>query len=669
MRFARKEATMIIKARLGLPVVLAALLLGTVTAFVYPPVLHGQTAQQKAPEPQKTVAPPSPTAIPPAEIAAQATQVSNLLRMRLSRLAPSLEIEKIQHLLPRISEQIDLRLADTAQFLEEQPTLEALQAHQQAWQQTELETSGWLKVLTDRAVALRAAQDQLSGLKQTWAKTLDAAQASQAPGPVLQQARQVLADISAAEAPIEMQRGSVLDLQSRVAKELSRCNTALSQIAEAQQLAVGSILRRDGLPIWKPALWVRAQARLAIATRKVAADSYREISDYVSGLSGVLFRHALILAGLLLLFCGMRTHLHRWKTSDEGGSSTIAGLDHPYAAAFLLFFFLISGPLSEAPPTVKALAGIMAVAPMIRLTRSVIDPRVVSELFALWALFTIDAVRQAFAGAPLIDQIILVFETVAGMAVFGWSLLFGHLRVSAVRAKGSAQTRTLRAIAGLAFFILGAATVAGVTGYVRLCRILASEVLAGGVTALALYAGVRVASGMVAFFLRVWPLRLLHMVAHHRDLLERRVHRFLLWAAAITCVARLLYYIGLLQPTLSLGSAILDTKLERGSISVSIGDIIAFFLTVWISYLFSAFLRFALTGGRLLPDRDPAGRVLCRIEPSQLYHPRPRVCSGSRRSWCRPHQGDGSCRSVRCGHRLRPPERGEQLCLRADPAL
>jgi small-conductance mechanosensitive channel len=136
--------------------------------------------------------------------------------------------------------------------------------------------------------------------------------------------------------------------------------------------------------------------------------------------------------------------------------------------------------------------------------------------------------------------------------------------------------------------------VAGVAGYLRLCRILTSGVLAGGVTALALYAGVHVTGGVVAFFLRVWPLRLLHMVAHHRDLLERRAHKLFIWIAVVTWAARSLDYVGLLQPTLSLGSAILDTKLERGSISVSIGDIIAFFLTVWISYLFSAFLRFAL---------------------------------------------------------------------------
>jgi len=565
-------------------------------AFFCSLTLCAQTSgqNQNVPAPQKVPAPPSPEAIPVPEIATQATEVSDLLRTLLSKLAPSLEIEKIQYFLPRVSGQIDSKLLDTTRLLEEQPTLEALQAQHQAWQQLELETSGWLRVLTERAVALRTALNQLSNLKETWATTLDAAQASKAPGPVLQQAREVLVAINNAQTPIETQRATVLNLQSQVAQELSKCNTVLAQIAEAQELAVGGLLRRDGLPIWNAALWARAQDRLPIAARQGAPNFCREAADYARSFSGIALRHLLILVGLLLLFCGMRTHLHRWKTHDEEGSSAIAVLDHPYAAAFLTFFLFIGGPYSAAPATVKELFGIMAVAPMIRLVRPVIDPRVVLELFALWALFAIDVARQAFAGTPLIGQIILIFETAAGMLVFGWSLLFGQFRASTVRAAGSAQMRALRVIVVLAFFTLAAAMIAGVAGYLRLSRILTSEILAGGITALALYAGVRVASGVVAFAFRVRPLRLLHMVAHHRDLLERRAHSLLIWAAAISCAGRLLFYMGLLQPTLALGSAILDTKLERGSISVSIGDIIAFLLTVWISYLFSAFLRFVL---------------------------------------------------------------------------
>jgi len=59
-------------------------------------------------------------------------------------------------------------------------------------------------------------------------------------------------------------------------------------------------------------------------------------------------------------------------------------------------------------------------------------------------------------------------------------------------------------------------------------------------------------------------------------------------------MARLLDYLGLLGPTLSFFQALLTTKLERGSISLSVEDILVFLLTVWAAYLLSAFIRFVL---------------------------------------------------------------------------
>jgi small-conductance mechanosensitive channel len=128
----------------------------------------------------------------------------------------------------------------------------------------------------------------------------------------------------------------------------------------------------------------------------------------------------------------------------------------------------------------------------------------------------------------------------------------------------------------------------------RLARLLVSGILGGGVIALALSASVQVLGGMVALALRVWPLRRLQMVQHHRSLLEQRIYRLLVWLAIGVWLMRWLDYIGLFQPVLSFGEDVLAVKFERGSISLSLGDVVAFFLTVWVAYLLSAFIRFVL---------------------------------------------------------------------------
>src|SRR4030095_182883 len=100
--------------------------------------------------------------------------------------------------------------------------------------------------------------------------------------------------------------------------------------------------------------------------------------------------------------------------------------------------------------------------------------------------------------------------------------------------------------------------------------------------------------GLAAVALRVWPLRSLQMVQHHRDLLERKIYRLLIWAAVINGLFRYLNYLGLLDNVWSFGQALLTTKLERGTISISLGNVLEFFLTVCFAYLLSRFLRFIL---------------------------------------------------------------------------
>ena len=57
---------------------------------------------------------------------------------------------------------------------------------------------------------------------------------------------------------------------------------------------------------------------------------------------------------------------------------------------------------------------------------------------------------------------------------------------------------------------------------------------------------------------------------------------------------RYLSYLGLLDPTWGFVESVLTAKIERGTISITPGNILEFFLTVWFAYLLSRFLRFAL---------------------------------------------------------------------------
>jgi potassium-dependent mechanosensitive channel len=563
------------------------------TAFLLLTSVSGDTAEPKSADAPQTVVPPPPKTILVTEVARQATEVANLLRIYRAKLVPNPDVEVIRKLVSQVGEDIDIERADTMTILSEQPTLELLQTQDEVWQRRQLQLTGWLNLLTARATELQSMLNLLAQLQKTWADTGASAQATKAPESILQQIETTRAAIEAAQAPIQAQRAVALDLQSQVAKEVDRCSSVLAQIDELQDQAVAGILVRDGLPLWSPELWAKASSTtLSERVRKVATAYRAGILKYLHDPSQQIPLHLGLVVVLSLVFWAARRQFDHWTAAGETASSSVRVFDRPYAAALFITLFFVTSPLSQAPTTVREVFRILAFVPIILLTRPVVVAELVPGLYALGLLFAIDTVRQPFGGAPLISQGILVCETLVGMGVARW--LLRRMRNGDVISEDFSRFRLLRLGTYLFLFTFAVALVATITGYVRLASLLTSGIIGAGVMALAFYVSVRLASGLFAFALRVWPLSTLRMVLHHRDLLERRVYHLLLWLAVVGWLARYLDYVGLLEPAQSLGQAVLAAKLERGSISISVGDVLAFFLTLVAAYLLSSFIRFML---------------------------------------------------------------------------
>src|SRR5262245_63808909 len=163
---------------------------------------------------------------------------------------------------------------------------------------------------------------------------------------------------------------------------VARCNTALAEIAAVQQKLVGGLFTRDNPPVWDADLWGRAKDTLAERLPKTAASYWRDLLIYVHDPSRHMPRHiALFLVLSIVLFAARR----ECGTSDAGTRSThgTAVFDHVFAAAFLVTLIVAAAPTSPVPVAVKRLFEIIALVPIIILTRRSLPPVVVQVIYAL----------------------------------------------------------------------------------------------------------------------------------------------------------------------------------------------------------------------------------------------------------------------------------------------
>ena len=554
------------------------------------PSVRALAAEQKTAEAPKPASAP-PTVIPLADIATRATEVSNLLVILTTSAAASAQIENIAKTLPDLSKKLDAQVAATTKNLEAEPSLDTLQSLQQDWQRRELETKRWLSRLTAQATKLEAALTQLGDRQKTWSSTRAAAQETKAPDPILQQIDATLAAITAAQGQIQSERTALLNLQSRVALEVTKCGTALTQIGQVQQKAVAGILLPEMPPIWQPGSWADALTALPEHVRSIAAADWSDIVTYArepgdGAVHGALF---IILA---LVFAAARRKADVWEKSGAAASSALSVFERPYAAALATTLFISTSPFFQMPTALRQLLTVVALAPMLRLARPMVSASVATVIYAFCFLFAVDTLRQAFGGIHVIGQAMLVGETVA--AIFVLFSMRRHYRQIILERAESSGLIVLKLGRLLLITVLLVGLLAAIAGYARLARLLTPGIFVGGVVAVAMFACLRVTAGLIALALRVWPLRLLQMVQHHRDLLEKKVYRLLIWATVLGGLIRYLNYLGLLDNAWSFAQALLATKIERGTISISLGNVLEFFLTVYFAYLLSRFIRFVL---------------------------------------------------------------------------
>ncbi|MGA9578822.1 MAG: mechanosensitive ion channel domain-containing protein [Terrimicrobiaceae bacterium] len=542
------------------------------------------------------------------DVAARATEVADLIRESNAKLASGAEIKAIDESLPDTARLIDLEAWMTTQMLRQQPTLDSLERQQLLWQQRQEITTTWLNTLTHRANSLQDILNRLSELNQTWTATRAAAQAANAPQPILQQIDEALGAIATAETPLDSQRTAVLDLQARVAREVAQCGSVLAEIDRSQQKVVSGILVRKSA-IWSGKLWAGAGQALHDRVRRISNTLLQDGLEYLRDPSKGMPMHVGLLVLLTLLFRVVRWKSDQWSITGQSGSPASNVFRSPFAAALLVTLAILTIPFLQAIPlSIREMFQVLACVPIILLIRPVAGAWAMRGLYSLSFFFAIDTLRIAFSDGAPIDEAILLFEALAGFFVSAW--LLAKTWRAPEELSGQAGLSILRWGASIFLLIFGVGLVCGIIGYASLASLVVSGSLSLAITAPLLYASVLVVSGLIAFALRVWPLRTLHMVQHHRAVLEKRTHRFLLWAAFVGLIVRYLDHIGLLDPALAFGKTILTSRLERGAMSISIGDILTFFLTVWAAYLLSALIRFVL-------EEDVYPRT--RITPGRSY--------------------------------------------------
>jgi potassium-dependent mechanosensitive channel len=588
---------------------LRALALGFLLVAAAP--ARAQDAPAAAPAPAAEAPPIQPVPLP--RVAEEGEEAERAARKLGDLAAPVPEISEIETQLPEQSAHLEER-ARRAKSLATDPTsLVALEEELKTWELAREQLASSLTLLTERLTDLETALEDLSQQRQVWKATEEAALQAVAPDTVVARIRDVSQALRDAKRSVERRRDELLALQAEVAEEEKRAHAALDALIEARSSFRSLLFLRDSPPLWSA---VRTERQdVAAEIEETLGVRWRALVRFVETRKERLISHLLILAAALAATLTLRRRASEWRADDSWLEASGVVFERPVSAALLLVLSLTPLLHPRAPRLVDALGVVLVVIPVLRLLPRLLDPALVPAAYALSVFAVLDRFRDVVAKSVFFERSLLLLETVAALAFLAWMLR--PARLAALPA-GTRIPRALGRVLQVALAALALAAIANVAGWVHLSRILAEGVLGSSYVAVVLYGGVRVLRTAVRAVLRSEAARRLGLVRRHAgDLnvwLRRAIHAgaFAIWGYFA------LNAFGVEDWAQAAAGGVLGAEAQFGSLGISLGDVLAFVLTLAGTFLLSRMLR-AILDDDVLPRVHTARGVAHAVSATVHY--------------------------------------------------
>ncbi|MBW2381070.1 MAG: mechanosensitive ion channel [Deltaproteobacteria bacterium] len=542
----------------GLSVTACAFALGL--GFISLPSARAQDPKPEVPAPEE------PKEITSADFAIQANAVED----RLSQIENEMSVidvaEEVNAALDEIeAEGAELReqfraLATRRMMISE---LNALRAHLEL---LDARTKRQVAKLSVYASELEELETQNEEDIEVWTRAVRAIRKPSIPKPVRDRTASILHGLREGRKQLDKKLGEVLALQSRALDVRDEVHMAEQGVMLAQREQAESIFERQNPPLWS------TDPRPADEAEPEGYEirfSWPAVTSHLRAEWGFFLLQLFLLIALGWGFVRVRAFLADRvdKHQQDGGvpweDRALDALRHPWAAALLLVLASVRFLYPDRVVEMIVLTWVVALPIWFVVYKEMVPATFRNVLVGLGVLGTIHIVVTMVSGHPDVERALLLLELVLVSAGAGWLIRF---------LRNVDVPKRMRQ--GLWFFVAGLCTLAA-TVWMALARIVEAIVSSG------VYAG------------RLDGFR---MIRANRDVAAKTLSRGVRLAATLLFIWSLADMTSAWRPIGRVLGRVLsaDLGLRFATTGVTFGDLCAFFVILWLSWVIARFVSFVL---------------------------------------------------------------------------
>ena len=533
----------------------------------------------------------SQTSVSILDIGQEADQSLATIQDILSQLSPMDNIQSEKRKIDELSKQIN----QSRNYFRSHPlqniSINGLINQQKQWTRLSQQLDQQKKYLESRSKILQSGLKNISDMQKQWKgleKNISQAKFPQTQIPQIQTLSTKLND---AENQLKNRAEILLSMSNILSDKAIIVSDIQNQLNQAIEEAQVRLFEPDRPPLWQ-AWGSKATSSFESELSIYHSESLGSFIKFARDNKSRILLHFSIFLIVLVVVYDLRRRSRTWLEKDNTShQSVVLILSRPISVAFLIALSLSTTIYPNAPSEIFRFLNTIMIIPLLRILPGLL-PRILRKpLYYLVLLFILNQLHDQAFEQMLLQRILLLIMTIATL---GWAFWLVKPGGPVFKLGEGRLLRNIILIGRISLVLLIIGILGNVFGYVSLANLITSAFLKSIYIGIALYTILRILEALLTLIMKTKIAQSLQMVRRHSTIILSRLQIFLQFSAFLLWLYAMLNYYTVFNPLWKFVSSILNKKLVVGNLNISLGHVIAFILTIWISILISRFIRFIL---------------------------------------------------------------------------
>jgi potassium-dependent mechanosensitive channel len=547
------------------------------------------------------------------DVASRSEELKRMLRDITDQIPTQDQLDAAVAKLNEREDLLQARQKAVEDLLATNPTTLEIREEENYWRAQQKETAVLRDQLLIWANAAQAGVQQLQAQQPVWNETLKEDEHTPDLGPTLDVIKKAVTDLQRVTKRTQDELRVIVNQQIRAADQDQLALDQLAALQKTREYVDSRIFERDSLPLWE------------IAERRQLGenrDAFQSAANRLLGIRAFLAqaKGPIICLFVLLVFSLVGAYRLRLATKGrqpetESQAQALHLTKHWIALGVLppLLFGYLLAPLAPLP--LIGLVILVSFIPILILLPPLIHIRFRVLLYSMAAVYIFNATVAWIAFSPSHKREMQFLANVLVFALFAY--LVGPKRLT--REEKPSRIQQLRVFAiRVAVALLGFALLANLFGYVKLAQFLGLVCIYSTFIAIAMIAGIRVFTLLVLEGMESPVAQHLAAVRMYHDGLVRWLPRVFQWTGVLIWLIATVNLLGLGDWVSGIIGDVTGFKIAGGSVGVTLGGVLGFFLILLVGYGLSSGIRFLLREELL--SRFHLSRGLPELVSSMLHY-------------------------------------------------